>query len=153
MIAHFVTTAPGTLTRRATKTNHHSWKQVFGTRSSSTCSSTGLAAEQTKSTKKTAKALTRLLNYVATHPDAILRFTASDMTYHISSDASQLSEPKAKSGIGGILSQHRVPRSGETTTCPAAKQRSHSYHMQHLEKCHGIYSGSRVSSIVPHGAT
>ena len=60
-----------------------------------------LAAEQTKSTVNTAKALTRLLNYAATHPDAILRFTASDMIYHISSDASYLSEPKAKSRVGG----------------------------------------------------
>ena len=60
-----------------------------------------LAAEQTKSTVNTAKALTRLLNYAATHPDAVLRYTASDMIYHISSDASYLSEPKSQSRVGG----------------------------------------------------
>ena len=60
-----------------------------------------LAYAQATSTEVTAASLTRLLNYAATHPDAILRYNASDMILHIHSDASYLSEPKARSCIGG----------------------------------------------------
>ena len=42
-----------------------------------------------------------LLDYVATHPDAILSYTKSDMILGIHSDASYLSEPKAQSRAGG----------------------------------------------------
>jgi hypothetical protein len=52
-----------------------------------------LAAAQTKGTKQTVKALQQLLDYAATHPDAIIRFKRSQMCLHISSDASYLSEP------------------------------------------------------------
>ena len=38
-----------------------------------------LSTLQTKSTANTAKALTHLLNYATMHPDAVLRYTASDM--------------------------------------------------------------------------
>ena len=60
-----------------------------------------LASAQATSTEVTAASLTRLLNYAATHPDAILRYNASDMILHIYSDASYLSEPKARSRVGG----------------------------------------------------
>ena len=62
-----------------------------------------LGSAQTKGTKATAKAATKLLNYAATHPDAVIRFTASDMILHIHSDASYLSEPKARSRAGGFF--------------------------------------------------
>jgi hypothetical protein len=42
-----------------------------------------------------------LLDYVATHPDAILSYTKSDMILGIHSDASYLSDPKAQSRAGG----------------------------------------------------
>jgi hypothetical protein len=60
-----------------------------------------LAAAQTKCTKSTAKALTQLLNYAATHPDATLRYTASGMVLYLHSDASYLSESEARSRVGG----------------------------------------------------
>ena len=41
------------------------------------------------------------LDYAASHPDAILTFAASDMILNIHSDASYLSEPKARSRAGG----------------------------------------------------
>ena len=44
-----------------------------------------------------------LLNYAATHPDAKVRFRASDMALHIHSDALYLSEPEAKSRVGGFF--------------------------------------------------
>jgi hypothetical protein len=62
-----------------------------------------LASAQTNGTKATVNACKRLLNYCATHPDAVVRFQASDMCLHIDSDASYLSEPEARSGVGGIF--------------------------------------------------
>jgi hypothetical protein len=51
----------------------------------------------------TAQAITQLLNYCATHPDAIVRFHASDMVLHVHSDASYLSEAHARSRAGGYF--------------------------------------------------
>jgi hypothetical protein len=51
-----------------------------------------LSAAQSKGTAATAQAITQLLNYCATHPDATIRFIASDMHLHIHSEASYLSE-------------------------------------------------------------
>ena len=62
-----------------------------------------LGSAQSKGTKATAKAATKLLNYAATHPDAVIKFRASDMILHIHSDASYLSEPKARSRAGGFF--------------------------------------------------
>jgi hypothetical protein len=62
-----------------------------------------LASAQTQGTEATAQAITQLLNYCATHPDATVRFNASDMFLHVHSDASYLSETKARSRSGGIF--------------------------------------------------
>jgi hypothetical protein len=70
-----------------------------------------LASAQAQGTEATALAATRLLNYAATNPNAVLRFHASDMVLHIDSDASYLSEPKSRSRAGGYhyLSNHPQP--------------------------------------------
>jgi hypothetical protein len=47
------------------------------------------------------EAITQLLNYCATHPDATVRFIASDMALHIESDASYLSVAKSRSRAAG----------------------------------------------------
>jgi hypothetical protein len=60
-----------------------------------------IASAQSKGTKATAQAVTQLLNYCATHPDATPRYIASDMHLHVHSDASYLSELKARSRAGG----------------------------------------------------
>ena len=60
-----------------------------------------LASAQTKSTQTTVKAITHLLNYMATHPEATIRFHKSEMMLHIHSDASYLSVANAKSRAGG----------------------------------------------------
>ena len=62
-----------------------------------------LSAAQTKGTEQTMKAAVHPLNYAATYPDAIVRFRASDMILHMHSDASYLSEPKARSRVGGYF--------------------------------------------------
>jgi hypothetical protein len=46
-----------------------------------------IATEQTEATEKTKTAAGQMLDYLATHPDANIRFQASDMILHIHSDA------------------------------------------------------------------
>jgi Reverse transcriptase (RNA-dependent DNA polymerase) len=67
-----------------------------------------LASQQTKGTQATMRSITQLLNYCATHPDAVIRFIASDMVLHVASDASYLTEDGAKSRAAGyhFLSAH-----------------------------------------------
>jgi len=60
-----------------------------------------LATQQANGTKATMNAITQLLNYCATHPEATVRFIASDMVLHVDADASYLSETKARSRAAG----------------------------------------------------
>jgi hypothetical protein len=60
-----------------------------------------IAATQAKATQKTYDEVLWLLDYATSNPDAVIRYTASDMVLHIHSDASYLSEPKARSRAGG----------------------------------------------------
>jgi hypothetical protein len=62
-----------------------------------------IATEQTKATEKTQAAANQLLDYLATHPDATIRYHKSDMTLHIHSDASYLSISHARSRLGGLF--------------------------------------------------
>ena len=60
-----------------------------------------LSTQQSKPTMQTIAAINHLLNYCATHPNAVSRFHASDMVLHFESDASYLSKAKAKSRYAG----------------------------------------------------
>jgi hypothetical protein len=60
-----------------------------------------LAAAQAKPTAQTLLLINRLLDYVATNPDAILTYKKSDMVLAVHSNASYLSEPAARSQVGG----------------------------------------------------
>jgi hypothetical protein len=62
-----------------------------------------ISTEQTKATEKTQAATNQLLDYLATHPDATIRYHASDMILHIHSDASYLSVSNARSRLGGLF--------------------------------------------------
>ena len=62
-----------------------------------------LGSEQTRSTKTTITEVTHLLNYMATHPDAKVRFYKSDMILHIHSDGSYLSALRSLSRVGGYF--------------------------------------------------
>jgi hypothetical protein len=62
-----------------------------------------IAAEQTKATEKTKDLTNQLLDYLATHPDAIIRYHASYMILHIHRDASYLSVSNARSRLGGLF--------------------------------------------------
>ncbi|CAJ1934140.1 unnamed protein product [Cylindrotheca closterium] len=60
-----------------------------------------IAAQQAQPTVNTMKAVTQFLNYAASNPDAKVRFYASGMHLYIESDASYLSESKARSRAAG----------------------------------------------------
>jgi hypothetical protein len=59
-----------------------------------------LASEKTRATAETADKIIKLLNYCATHPEATLRYHASDMILNIHSDASHFSEREARRRAG-----------------------------------------------------
>jgi hypothetical protein len=77
-----------------------------------------LASQQSKGTRATLLALTQLLNYAATHPDACVLFVASDMCLHTSSDASYLSVPKARSRAAGFHYLNDHPRDPNAPPLP-----------------------------------
>jgi hypothetical protein len=79
-----------------------------------------LSSVQATGTEATMDAVVHLLNYCATHPDAIVRYTASDMVLHIHSDASYLSVHGARSRTGGyfFLSNNPPPNGYTSDTSP-----------------------------------
>jgi hypothetical protein len=60
-----------------------------------------IASEQAKGTKSTMKKCKQLLDYPATHPNAIICFYASDMILNIYSNTSYLSKTNAHSCVCG----------------------------------------------------
>jgi hypothetical protein len=62
-----------------------------------------LASEQAAPTEKTMQDCLQFLDYAASQDEAIVTYRASDMKLAIHSDASYLSEPKARSRAGGHM--------------------------------------------------
>lgn len=62
-----------------------------------------LSLQAGRMTKETAKQITQVLDYCASNPDAVATFEASDMILYIHSDASYMSESKARSRFGGFF--------------------------------------------------
>jgi hypothetical protein len=62
-----------------------------------------IATEQTKATEKTKAATNQLLDYLATLPDAAIRYHDSHMILQIHSDASYLSVSNTQSRLGGLF--------------------------------------------------
>ena len=58
---------------------------------------------QVIATENTTIAISQLLDYCATHPNPILRFTRSSMIFRIHSDVSYLSVTKARSRAAGFF--------------------------------------------------
>jgi hypothetical protein len=73
-----------------------------------------IASEQTKDTKRTLEKAYQVIDYLATHPNAVVQFCASDMVMNIHSDASYLSEPNAHSRACGHFFMGSVPRNGDS---------------------------------------
>ena len=81
-----------------------------------------IASQQASPTAKTMKSVLQTLDYCASHPNAVVRFNASDMILHVDSDASYLSAPKARSRAAGYhyLSSHpKDPSKAPDPTDPA----------------------------------
>ena len=60
-----------------------------------------IAIQQSSAKENTLKITEELLDYAATHPDAKIRYKESDTILQIHTDASYLSEPKARSRAAG----------------------------------------------------
>ena len=75
-----------------------------------------IAAEQAQATENTEQHVHTLLDYLATHRDATVRYVASDMVLNIHSDASYLSEPRARSRLGGTYFMGSLPQNGKPIT-------------------------------------
>ena len=60
-----------------------------------------IAADQAAPTKNTIEKVEQLLDYAVSQEDVVIIYHASDMVLAIHSDASYLSEPKARSRAGG----------------------------------------------------
>jgi hypothetical protein len=75
-----------------------------------------IATEQTKATEKTQAATNQMLDYLATRPDATIRYHASDMILHIHSDASYLLVSNARSRLRGLFFLGNNPPSKKLLT-------------------------------------
>ena len=72
-----------------------------------------IAAEQTKATGKTMARCKQLLDYLSANANAKVRYHASDMVLNIHSDASYLTEAKARSRLCGHFFMGWTPKNGE----------------------------------------
>lgn len=77
-----------------------------------------ISSAQAQGTEKTLDAVCQLLNYAASHPDAKLRYHASDMYLWAHSDASYLSEPKGRSRAGGHFYLSKRPANPNKAPTP-----------------------------------
>ena len=68
-----------------------------------------LAEQQSSPTINTEASINHFLEYAATNLSAIIQYKASDMILHIDSDASYLSEPRARSRTGGHYYLSSIP--------------------------------------------
>jgi hypothetical protein len=73
-----------------------------------------IAIEQSKGTTSTMERAKQLLDYLATYPNATIRFRASDMIMNVHSDASYLSESDAQSRACGHFFMGWTPKDGKT---------------------------------------
>ena len=72
-----------------------------------------LSSQQSAPTKNTMKQVSQFLDYMWTHPDAIIQYRASDMILNVHSDASYLSTLKACSQAGGYFFLGSLPHDGD----------------------------------------
>jgi len=79
-----------------------------------------IGSEQAHATELTTAAAEQLLDYLETHPDAVIRFRASDMILNIHSDASYLSVKNARSRACGHFFLGSIPVDGEPIQLNAA---------------------------------
>ena len=69
-----------------------------------------IASQQSKPTQLTLHQVIHFLDYITTHPSAIIRYYASNMKLNIHSDESYLSEPKGRSRVAGHYFLGSIPK-------------------------------------------
>ena len=72
-----------------------------------------IATMQAKPTLSTLQQSNMLLDYLATYPDAKIRFYAGNMQLHLESDAAYLVLPGAKSRVAGYFYLHAPPHANK----------------------------------------
>jgi hypothetical protein len=72
-----------------------------------------ISSQQAAPTENTMKRVNQFLDYIWAHPDAIIRYHASDMILNVHSDASYLSAPKSRSQAGGYFFLGSLPCDGD----------------------------------------
>jgi hypothetical protein len=72
-----------------------------------------IASEQTKGTEGTLEKAYQVLDYLVTHPNAVVRFCASDVAMNIHLDTLYLSKPEAKSRACGHFCMGSLPKDGK----------------------------------------
>lgn len=78
-----------------------------------------ISTSQASPTQKTQDACNMLLDYLATHPNATIRYHASDMVLAICSDAAYLVLPKARSRAAGHFFLTNLPSATGSPPSPA----------------------------------
>ena len=79
------------------------------------CPISAIASQSVTPTEETMRQTQQLLDYIAIKEEAVLTFNTSDMKLAAHSDASYLSEPKARSRAGGHFSYQAIPPYHKTT--------------------------------------
>jgi hypothetical protein len=107
-----------------------------------------ITSNQAKPTEETMDNIKLILDYTASHQNAILTYQASDMVLIIHSNASYLSEPEARSQAGGHFSCHLMSQTHTTTvpssTVPSSSKRQ-CLQRQKPNWVHYISTGARQS--------
>ena len=67
-----------------------------------------IALDQAQPTQKTEQKIKQLFDYLATYPNAVIRYHASDMILHVHSDVAYLVLPHARSRVGGLQTIKRI---------------------------------------------
>jgi hypothetical protein len=71
-----------------------------------------IATQQASLTENTMQQVDQYLDYMWTHPDAIIQYRASDMIFNVHFDASYISAPHARSRAGGNFFLGSLPVDG-----------------------------------------
>ena len=79
-----------------------------------------IASEQAQATEQTEMKVQQLLDYLATRPEARVRYYRSNMVLNIHSDASYLSELRARSRVAGYFYLRESPGNRQPITLNGA---------------------------------
>ena len=105
-----------------------------------------LVEQQSKPTKNTKTLITQFLDYAATNLSAIIQYKSIRMIIHIDSDASYLSETRARSHTGGKY--YLSSLSADQSKDPATRKCTNPHGMQNPKTGGGVRGRSRSQDTV-----